>query len=445
MDGLRDDIRAAINANTHNSMPSFCEEVGIVYPPELGGTKAEKATALAAAINDKDLADIALRVARVRNSIPLEEKVIHLLERDAPKIHRINRRDIARCFDEAGGLAGDADILEIVQRRWPLSTLEDEFTALLGKDTTSLRYQITRHMVLNDDWSTDMLFDKIGAYTWTHARFVKLIEGGIHPIARRDEAQTKLVAALNPLLAKDGFRLDIVGHESNYPVYHVVPNSSGVKGSAKNLIFASDGCKPIIGLADAINNDLKVLEFEKTCLVYDRNISPNGLLWTEMVDGWHAQNKEVPADKAAKVLGERLKKSLQSDGERQVLAQYFHHFRTRLGASLPALIPQVYLHYDPISAKDRGERASFLYQRMDFLLLLPNRIRVVLEIDGKHHFCDGDTPSLAKYAEMVAADRDLKLRGYEVYRFGANEVVGPQSAALIGAFFERLFEKHQVI
>jgi hypothetical protein len=36
--------------------------------------------------------------------------------------------------------------------------------------------------------------------------------------------------------------------------------------------------------------------------------------------------------------------------------------------------------------------------------------------------------SLDTYAVMVAADRDLRLAGYEVFRFGANEVVGGSRA-----------------
>ncbi len=62
-------------------------------------------------------------------------------------------------------------------------------------------------------------------------------------------------------------------------------------------------------------------------------------------------------------------------------------------------------------------RETLLRQRMHFLLLLPGRQRAILEIDGKHHHPDGDRTSPHHYAEMVAAGRDLRLRGCEVYRF----------------------------
>ena len=84
-------------------------------------------------------------------------------------------------------------------------------------------------------------------------------------------------------------------------------------------------------------------------------------------------------------------------------------------------------------------------QRMDFLLLFSNAGRVVVEVDGSQHFAEDGKPSLARYADMVAADRDLRLAGYEVYRFGANELTGHGSAERIEAFFRRLLRKHAVL
>jgi very-short-patch-repair endonuclease len=53
-----------------------------------------------------------------------------------------------------------------------------------------------------------------------------------------------------------------------------------------------------------------------------------------------------------------------------------------------------------------------------------------LEVDGVQHYTrDNDrTPDTAKYADMVAADRDLTLRGYDVFRFGHDELKQPEDA-----------------
>jgi very-short-patch-repair endonuclease len=108
------------------------------------------------------------------------------------------------------------------------------------------------------------------------------------------------------------------------------------------------------------------------------------------------------------------------------------------------LIPQVYLHYDPAVVKLLRHRAGLPRQRMDFLLLLPNNQRVVIEVDGSQHFSRDGKPSLAAYSDMAGADRDLRLAGYEIYRFGSNELVGEGVGALIERFFDRLWALHKI-
>ncbi len=67
---------------------------------------------------------------------------------------------------------------------------------------------------------------------------------------------------------------------------------------------------------------------------------------------------------------------------------------------------------------------------MDFLLLIPHGQRVVLEVDGSHHYAtpDGKRPDSIRYAANMRADRELKLSGYEVFRFGATELQDPGPA-----------------
>jgi very-short-patch-repair endonuclease len=84
---------------------------------------------------------------------------------------------------------------------------------------------------------------------------------------------------------------------------------------------------------------------------------------------------------------------------------------------------------------------------MDFLMLLPEGVRVVLEVDGKQHYseADGTKPSPKTYAETVRGDRWLRLAGYEVYRFGGYELMDPvRCEPTLTDFFERLFRRHRV-
>jgi very-short-patch-repair endonuclease len=77
---------------------------------------------------------------------------------------------------------------------------------------------------------------------------------------------------------------------------------------------------------------------------------------------------------------------------------------------------------------------------MDFLLLLDRHRRVVLEVDGIQHYADDDgSASPERYAEMVAADRELRLAGYEVYRFGGGEIADRgRAVGMLDRFFDAL-------
>jgi very-short-patch-repair endonuclease len=100
----------------------------------------------------------------------------------------------------------------------------------------------------------------------------------------------------------------------------------------------------------------------------------------------------------------------------------------------------------PKTVRERGA-AALLGHRMDFLLLLPYGQRVVLEVDGSHHYAspDGTRPAPARYAALARADRELKLSGYEVFRFGATELKDPESArSLLQVFFADLFRRFSV-
>jgi very-short-patch-repair endonuclease len=218
----------------------------------------------------------------------------------------------------------------------------------------------------------------------------------------------------------------------------------GVAGEMKNLIFAANGPKPRLVLRDAINNVIEITDNAKFCLVYDEPLPESGLTWKMLVRWWSRLSSEADERKAASALYKRLTESLASEGERLVFRVYGWLYRT-LGFDIPALIPQVYLHFDPYIRRQLAESAGPLpRQRMDFLLLLPGRERVVIEVDGKQHYSGGgDRADPSRYADMVREDRGLRLSGYEVYRFGGAELnPAERGEAVTNTFFEMLLRRH---
>jgi len=430
-------VASVLQAMTHAQLDEAPQRIaGMVVPNAEGLLKRQRIDLALENLSEEEVARIALKFAVDRRDIALDEAGRKVLEANDPPLSRITRRDVARVFGD--DLAGERGTVEMVERYFPLSTPIEDF---LGSRGRSLRDQIARHMDHNPgDWSAEHLFGEIGAYDCSRARFGALLEETVHPLSRSGEKQLETVAALNKVLARDGYELAQESELSGHPIFGFRAVVRGVGGRPKNLIFASRGPKPEIGFADAINNDIVILSGEESCLVYDRPIGSNGLLWSELVVWW---GDVTPGANAAN-LGARLQESLASDAERKLFATYFKTYRSVLGAALPALLPQVYLHYDPAVVKTLRHRLPLPRQRMDFLLLLPSRQRIVLEVDGKHHFSENDHPSLKVYADMASADRELRLAGYEVYRFGANELVGDGAEPKIVDFFEKLFRLHRV-
>ncbi|HKT05111.1 MAG TPA: hypothetical protein VJT31_36810 [Rugosimonospora sp.] len=227
----------------------------------------------------------------------------------------------------------------------------------------------------------------------------------------------------------------------------------GVRTPFRNLIFAADGPKPELVLADAVSNTIEIVKNEEFCLVYDRPLGETGLAWADLVAWWMESHAPAGTNErdAANQLHRRLAQSLDagrppSEKEPGPELQMFQAYTELLkhdGFQLPALIPQVYLHYDPYTGQHRRAAGPLPRQRMDFLMLLRARRRLVFEIDGKQHYADGEWASPRLYADMMREDRALRLDGYEVYRFGGHDFRDQQQARtdLLG-FFRRILTAH---
>ncbi|WAP53483.1 hypothetical protein [Streptomyces sp. S465] len=197
---------------------------------------------------------------------------------------------------------------------------------------------------------------------------------------------------------------------------------------------------------DAVNNRLDIVRNAQYCLTYTRPLVAAGLSWAELVSWWQQTNPAVAGDQeaASRTLCARLADSLASPSEEVLFHTYAALYFREGGSALPALIPQVYLHYDPYTAKARAEPGPLARQRMDFLLLLPNRVRVVLEVDGQQHYSINGKASPELYVQMVSEDRQLKLSGYEVYRFGGHELDRSAGPRAVAGFFREFFGRYDI-
>ncbi|WDH19924.1 hypothetical protein [Pseudomonas chlororaphis] len=157
--------------------------------------------------------------------------------------------------------------------------------------------------------------------------------------------------------------------------------------------------------------------------------------------------QSLEAGKGKNLLYRRLLASLPDTSPVQELAftSFYKAFPKADVPKLPALLPEVWFHWDPQTVSQRG-KAALLRSRMDFLLLLPAGKRVVIEIDGQHHYATDDgRASPKRYSEMMSADRALRLAGYEVFRFGGHELAQPNGEVILMQFYQSLFKKYAII
>ena len=470
LDTLRNQIADAIAVHVSaHDVPRICVAVGIQLAVAEGdGSDAfrSKRSYVKRRLLERsreDLLQIATRVLTEFDAPDLQDSLSELTSHADIRISVITRKEVLKTFNAVDNLSGDIDILEFLTDVFGKSVLSSGQIDLLIPDS-SLESQIIRHYVNNSDWSNEYLLTECGALTCSQSRFFKLIGKALHPVVRRGEEQTGLAESIGTVLRHDGFDVRQTGVESRYPTFDVVRAQSGVSGSMKNLIFASVGAKPELVFSDAVNNDVEIVKNADKVLIYDLPLPASGqFLWKDLLAWW--RNRENIADEVAakNTLYLRLLQSVKttgSPGELAIFRSYYERYGPGLGQSLPVLIPQVYLHYDPYTKRERGDEQFLTRQRMDFLLMLENGIRIVLEVDGQHHYSTEDRSSKSfvadpkKYAVGAREDRRLRLLGYEVYRFGASEFsdttlsparIGPDSQEVVSAFFDRLFLKYGVL
>jgi len=439
LDGKSTDFRKLIENALYPTkaynLPPLCERLGLA-PGNQDEAYSSKTQYVRRRLEPLGFEEIVALARKILNDFPtfeLEEALAILDEEGSRKVSAITRQNVRRALATVE-LAGTLSLLDLLRTFWPIETM--------SHDGLNLGSLIERHVLRNEDWDNAQLLAYLGADTCSQERFFRFLEEVLHPKRRDEDDQRRAVELLNPILGRDGFTLTAVDSVSGYPVYKVMAVGSGVRRVAKNLIFAANGPKPELVLADAISNDIQIVKNAEYCLVYDRPVSHTGLRWADMVEWW----RDLKGDDSdpSRRLYLRLQTSLDSEPERFFFRSYFKSFMQVLGPRLPALVPQVYLHYDPYTFKMLSGNKRLTRQRMDFLFLLSRNERIVIEIDGKQHYANGDQASPTLYAEMVSADRKLRLAGYEVYRFGGAEFMESRAEELVRDFVSDLFRKHGI-
>ncbi|OEJ22562.1 hypothetical protein BGK67_34165 [Streptomyces subrutilus] len=435
----------------HKELPALCQRLGLP-PPDEGSTKHERLVAsLNACPDDRlpDVADAVLEQEELGQAQKMALQNVLWLGRHHVQIPSRTRRELARDFDLSDHLGYPDRFMALLGRLWHLDN--DPMSGWVTS-TSSLRDQINRHVVrFPGDWSTEEFFEQLGAFEAPHPRFGVFLEGLASAAVLPDEqAQRRFVELANRHLQPAGAILSQDGEADGYPRFHLVQHGRGTARRPRNLIFATLG-KPDIRFTSALDNDIEVAQRDDKVLVYDHPVGKEGLLWKHLLSWWQETRNITDHEQAARSLYSRMEASLppNSPGQKNLFWHYHHAHRDHLN-DVPALLPEIWLHWDPKTLRERGPQAM-QNLRMDFLMLLPGNRRVVLEVDGMQHYTrnagtEPDStkyePDSTKYAATMAGDRALKFRGYEVFRFGHDELRDRDRAQpLLADFFAALLER----
>lgn len=433
--------------NTVGNLKSFLWNSGhldqwLMVDKHKTGISSNKINRILSSIKWEDCLKFCLEMSRKMPEPVLYNKVMFFYDEDIPAISLDSRKEIIANLPD--NFCGSNSKIEFLRKYFFISRYRD----YTNKSSKPSKFEQLVEIVDNkNEWSLEGLFDYIGAYTCATWTFRGVILGILDPNFRTEEENAKLVATFNNILTKDCCSLVPNKEKSKYRTrYKFVEVRQTTSKVPQRLIFGAKGVKPNFGITDVIDGDISLVANDGEALIYDQKIE-DSLNWSELLEWWEDYNLDSKIS-----LKKRLIESLDSEPEILFFKAYFQIFYSQLDKNLPALIPQVYVAYDPISAKDLPNGKTRIRQRIDFLMILPNLKRVIIEIDGKQHYAKEDGRADTKrYADMVRVDRELRLRGYEVYRFGGAEFYNDQNTpednavSVVKDFFTALFKQHEIL
>lgn len=304
--------------------------------PDDAGSKHDRIELSVSQVPDAELPQVTRRIleqSHVYVSASRRYQLEDLLweEYTPPEIPKKARRDLARALNLSELAQHHDRFIRLLERFWiaedsGLSFAELEGLLWNGTRPVTLRDRIEQYVFRNPgDWSSEDLFDNLGAFEAGHARLARFLEGLVSADVLLDEhLQEKTVSTINGHLLAAGVELRMTGNDGGYPVFSVVSTRLPGNRRPKNIIFASF-TKPDIRFQSSVDNDIEIVGGNPDdTLVYDREIPIEGLRWRDL-HAWWQDTREISSDTEARGdLYHRLLKSLpdKSEGQKNLFIAY---------------------------------------------------------------------------------------------------------------------------
>lgn len=204
----------------HQDLPELCERLHLPPPPANDGpTKHQRLNASLQACPDGRLPQVAVAVLDSETLLTAEHHALQdvvWLGRHYVEVPGRTRRELAKALDLDDYRDYPDRFLALLGRLWDLG---DDWLGEWGTPTVSLREEIARHVMrFRDDWSTEELFERLGAFEAPHPRFGRFLEGLASAAVLPDEhAQRRFVDLANKHLQPVGALLRQEGKPTATP------------------------------------------------------------------------------------------------------------------------------------------------------------------------------------------------------------------------------------
>ena len=212
---IRDLVASALYPTSANVLPAVCERLGMA-PGDRNEAMASKRSYVMSRLEKLSEEKVFLIAKRIVEENPDEKlkEAVERIEREGHLITGLTRTHIARALNPYD-LAGSEDLFDLLRQHWP--TIDRTESIYNGGGT--LADDIARHAVGNPDWGNAELLRVIGFPDCSQSELLRFLEDVVHPARRSQAEQEKLVAELNAILSRDGFKLVPEGAISGYPKY----------------------------------------------------------------------------------------------------------------------------------------------------------------------------------------------------------------------------------
>jgi hypothetical protein len=214
---LRHLVASALYPIKAHTLPSVCERYGLEpgTGDEAFNSKTRYVMTRLEKLSDEKVFNIAKQVVADYPDDKLQVAV-EKLEKDGRLISDITRKHLAETLSP-WPLAGNSDLLELLRKYWRVDSLGSSL-----RPFETLADDIVQHAIRNDDWGNADLLQHVGFFACSQAILFQFLEDVVHPIRRDQAEQEKIVAALNPILRRDGYCLVPGKRISGYPTYQVM-------------------------------------------------------------------------------------------------------------------------------------------------------------------------------------------------------------------------------